>query len=715
MKKIAWLMLPLSLWLAWWLALVPRGIAQEPNRVEAIRKVAPWIIDHTAAGQTAEFLVILADQADVRGADRLPTKLAKGRYVVDVLRSEAERSQAALIQWLQARGVEYQAFYVVNAIWVKADRDIALALAARADVARLDGNPSIYNGVPQPEKLSNRQGSRPGTIETGIAYVRAPQVWNLGFTGQGIVVGGQDTGYRWDHPALKAQYRGWNGSAATHDYNWHDGIHTNSHGSNSCGINSPIPCDDYGHGTHTMGTVLGDDGGGNQIGMAPGAHWIGCRNMDNGWGSPASYLECFEFFLAPYSVNGTPGQGDPSKAPDVTNNSWSCPNYEGCNAQTLLQAVQAQRAAGILTVVSATNDGPACSTISEPPALYAEAYTVGALNTGTDLLASFSSLGPVTSDDSNRRKPDITAPGTNIRSSMSDGSYGYMSGTSMAAPHVAGAVALLWSARPGLKNDIATTEQLLDDAAVHLDSSMCNSSGWPNNSFGYGRLDIEAALYGVSLGTVPNQSADPASLVTYTLHLTNTGITTDTFSLSLDPGQWSSTLAFTRTKPLKANESLSVTVSTLIPIDALAYAHDSFTVTAASEIKPLRSAATVITTDVHAVRGTFLSPSVVEQYALPNSWITYTLRLTNTGNNTQTYALGLISTRTALLRPSSLTLPARQGQDVQVSLFLPPFLLENAHTYVLTWYDTFTGTLAAFAQLNTLVELHESYLPEISR
>jgi subtilisin family serine protease len=223
----------------------------------------------------------------------------------------------------------------------------------------------------------------------------APQVWNLGSTGQGIVVGGQDTGYLWDHPALQAHYRGWDGITVTHDYNWHDSIHSNMHGQNSCGVDSPVPCDDSGHGTHTMGTAVGDDGGSNQIGMAPGAKWIGCRNMDNDWGTPATYLECFEFFLAPYPITGTVAQGDPSKAPDVTNNSWSCPDYEGCNAATLLEALQVQRAAGIMTVVSATNDGTSgCSTIAEPPAIYADAYTVGALNTGSDTIAYFSSLGP---------------------------------------------------------------------------------------------------------------------------------------------------------------------------------------------------------------------------------------------------------------------------------------------------------------------------------
>ena len=247
----------------------------------------------------------------------------------------------------------------------------------------------------------------------------------MGFTGQGIVVAGQDTGIQWDHPALKNHYRGWNGTTASHDYNWHDSIHDT--GSN-CGANSPYPCDDNGHGTHTMGTVVGDDGGSNQIGMAPGAKWIGCRNMNEGVGSPVTYLECFEFFLAPYPVGGTPAQGNPDLAPDVTNNSWGCPfgappAGEGCVVNSLLAAVQAQRVAGIMTVVSAGNDGSGCSTTNDPPSYHDEVYTVGALNTGTDGIASFSSRGPVTQDGSNRRKPDITAPGTSIRSSVPGGGY----------------------------------------------------------------------------------------------------------------------------------------------------------------------------------------------------------------------------------------------------------------------------------------------------
>src|SRR5207249_808629 len=229
----------------------------------------------------------------------------------------------------------------------------------------------------------------------------------LGFNGQNVVVASADTGVRWTHNALKPHYRGWNGVTADHDYNWHDSIHS---GGGVCGPDSPQPCDDYFHGSHTTGTAIGDDGGVNQIGMAPGAKWIGCRNMDVGTGTPARYIECMEWFLAPYPIGG--GQGDPTKAPDITINSWECPDTEGCSFDTLQAAVEAQAAAGIMMVSAAQNAGPNCSTVENPPGIYEATYSVGALNTGFDTIASFSSRGPVTVDGSNRLKPDICGPGT---------------------------------------------------------------------------------------------------------------------------------------------------------------------------------------------------------------------------------------------------------------------------------------------------------------
>ncbi len=480
-----------------------------PVAVDAVNadnsKIAPWVMTHTEGGQQTEFLVALSEQADLSGAELLPTKAEKGRYVYETLWQTAQRTQAPILDWLKASGVEHRSYYIVNLIWVKADREVALALAARPDVVRLEGNPVIAQAIPQPEP-----GARPGApespdaIEAGVNYIKAPLVWSQGITGTGVVVGAQDTGYRWTHQALKNQYRGWDGMTASHDYNWHDSIHS---GGGSCGANSTFPCDDFGHGTHTAGTAVGWDGGANQIGVAPGAKWMGCRNMDVGNGTPATYIECYEFFLAPYPVGGTPAQGNPALAPDVVVNSWGCPPSEGCATDSLLAAVQANRAAGIFHEHSAGNGGSGCSTVSDPSAIYDEVFSVGALNTGFDTLASFSSRGPVTVDGSGRVKPDIAAPGTSTRSAYntSDTTYTYLSGTSMAGPHVAGAVALVISARPTLRGQVDLIEKILSDSAFRISTSSCSSTAgvYPNNLFGYGRLDVQAAIsLTLSLGTV---------------------------------------------------------------------------------------------------------------------------------------------------------------------------------------------------------------------
>jgi len=484
-------------------------------------KIAPWVMEHTANGQQSEFFVVLADQADLGPAASLQTKAEKGRFVYSTLLNKAQTTQGPILQWLRERGLEHHSFYIVNAILVTGTRQVAEALGARPDVARVEGNPHIQNHFPQPEAVDEGPPRVPATIEPGINYTHAPQVWALGFTGQNIVVASADTGVRWTHNALKPHYRGWDGQNADHDYNWHDSIHDSM--SNPCGNDSPFPCDDFFHGSHTCGTAIGDDGMGNQIGMAPGAKWIGCRNMDQGNGTPTRYIECMQWFLAPTRIGG--GDPDPTKAPDITINSWECPASEGCSFDTLQAAVEAQAAAGIMMVSAAQNSGPNCSTVQNPPGIYAATYSAGALSTGTDSIASFSSRGPVTSDGSGRIKPDISAPGTGTRScsNSSDSAYTTASGTSMATPHIAGAMALLWSALPSLRHQLAASRDAINNSAVHIASSQCGDPGPPNNVYGWGRVDILAAVSGGGTPTpTPTATATATATPTATATVSST-------------------------------------------------------------------------------------------------------------------------------------------------------------------------------------------------
>jgi len=498
-------------------------------------EVDPLVWETLRAEGRAEVIVVLRTQADLSGAEALPTKEAKGRYVYGALMAVAEATQRDLRAALDAQGAEYQPFYIVNALKVEADAALVRWLAARGDVARIVPNPWV-KGVP--DRPAGTFGQAPTAIEPNLTRVGAPDVWALGYTGQGVVVAGNDTGIDWDHPALVNHYREQQLGYGRHDFNWHDAIHS---GGGSCGANSPVPCDDYGHGTHTLGTVVGDDGGSNQIGMAPGAKWIGCRNMNVGDGSPATYIECFEFFLAPYPVSGTPDQGDPALAPDVINNSWGCPSSEGCDAGTLEAAVDALRQAGIVVVVSAGNSGYyGCGSVSTPPAIYQQSFTVGAFDHTNDQIASFSSLGPVTYDGQTYVKPNIAAPGVDIRSSVPGGGYeGGWSGTSMAAPHVTGAVALLLSAAPGYAGQVDALELALTSTAEPKSSGQCGDPNPPNNVWGWGILDVLAA---VQLPTLPDaafQSNSPVCLGDPLL-LTNTSTGADSWLWTFGDGEQSS-------------------------------------------------------------------------------------------------------------------------------------------------------------------------------
>jgi subtilisin family serine protease len=495
-------------------------------------KIAPWVMEKTTGGAKSSFIVVFSKQADTSGAAWLPTKEAKGEYVLDLLTKTAEESQGPLRNYLLSRGVRFRAYWIVNMITVEqGDFSLALDLAYSDDVKSIEGNPTIQNHFPtneevvaQDQRLAQTvrrlaEGMAPETIQWGITNTNAPSVWSAGFSGTNIVIGGEDTGYYWEHSQLQSKYRGWNGTTADHNYNWHDAVHS---GGGSCGADTTQPCDDGAggslyHGTHTMGTMVGGDGPGpdsNDYGMAYGATWIGCRNMDRGNGTPTLYIECHQWMLAPTDLNDD--NPDPTKAPHVINNSWGCPPSEGCpwGSNILLVSIQNLVNAGIVYDSSNGNDGvDGCGSVETgriyagPPAIYGKpwVFSTGSIDSA-NRLANSSSLGPVTINGS-RIKPDISAPGVGILSSYccTSSAIQYLSGTSMAAPHVAGAIALLFSARPALIGQVERVLYALEQTTAHDVTSngqpaTCGGTTWttyPSNFYGWGRLNIQAAVNSV--------------------------------------------------------------------------------------------------------------------------------------------------------------------------------------------------------------------------
>ena len=423
--------------------------------------------------------VIFKDQADISSIAAIPDREARLTAAYTQLTAHANESQADIRASLDRFGVKYTPYYLVNAMEVQGGTLVRLYLATRPEVDRVLPSPRL-RPIPPDEPSRGYETSVSGEPQWNIKMIGADKVWEeFGARGKGIVVGQSDSGADGSHPAIRDQYRG---RASGGDYNWFDPWDATT-----------SPNDEGGHGTHTLGTILGKGG----IGIAPEAQWIGCVNLDRNLANPALYLDCMQFMLAPFPHGGNPfTDGDPTKAAHALNNSWGCPELEGCDPTALEPAVNNLRAAGIFVAVSAGNDGPDCNTVKDPLALYDSVFSVGAVDEDGNIVG-FSSRGPVTVDGSGRMKPDIAAPGRYVISSMPLGTYGEMSGTSMAGPHVVGAVALLWSADPSLVGDIDRTEQILIRSARAYTGDRsygCFEGNIPNAAFGYGILDVYEAV-----------------------------------------------------------------------------------------------------------------------------------------------------------------------------------------------------------------------------
>ncbi len=438
------------------------------------------IVLYTFVGQPGlhgdRIFVILKEQADVSGAASMEDYNARRTFVYETLTSHANTTQGPLRDTLDTFRIGYRPYYLVNAIEVDGGPLMRLWLSTRPEVDRILDSPVLR---PLPENPVPISGGAPApdAPRWNLTMIGAERVWEeFGVRGAGIVIGESDSGVEVDHTELQDSYRGRNGN---HDYNWYDPW-----------LNSPVPYDFGGHGTHTTGSIVG-----NTVGVAPDAEFIACVNLERNLANPALYLDCMQFMLAPFPIGGDPlTDGDATRGAHVLNNSWGCPDVEGCDPNALLPGVTALRAAGVFVVASAGNSGPLCETVTDPLAIYDAAFSVGAVSQSGDL-TSFSSRGPVTVDGSNRIKPDIVAPGANVLSSYPHNTYEYADGTSMAGPHVVGVVALLWSANPDLIGDIDRTEQLLIDTADPASATDdCGTADSPSNTVGYGIVDAYEAV-----------------------------------------------------------------------------------------------------------------------------------------------------------------------------------------------------------------------------
>ncbi|MEW5987396.1 MAG: S8 family serine peptidase, partial [Chloroflexota bacterium] len=457
----------------------PLGRVQLPDRP----RIDPRLLSdlEAAADGQADFIVVMAEQADLSAAYAISDWNARGQYVYDTLKATADRTQAAIRALLESQGVAYRPFLTSNSLLANGDMELINTIAARADVAFLLANASVPLERNLPELMLPTTSFVPSTIEWGVARVNADDVWTTyGTRGEGIVVANVDTGVEYTHDALERQYRGAGGD---HDYNWYHP--TSPEGCDG----SAAPCDNDGHGTHTMGTMVGEDVSlTNQVGVAPGATWTACKGCEFNSCSFEALLACGDWIAAPTDLDGL--NPDPSQRPNIVNNSWGGSGGDFWYANV----VSAWRAAGIWPQFSGGNSGPQCST-SGSPGDYDLSFSAAAVDI-SDLAAGFSGRGPAT--NTGILKPNVSGPGVNVRSSYVGNGYALLSGTSMASPHVAGVVALLWSERPELIGQIEDTMWVMEQAADPLyTTDTCGGddpTSHPNHTYGWGMADALAAI-----------------------------------------------------------------------------------------------------------------------------------------------------------------------------------------------------------------------------
>jgi subtilisin family serine protease len=426
-----------------------------------------------AAPELVRVIVRLRTQVD---PSRIPGRSRHDRQaaLVRALRARAATDQPGLLDLLRRRRAQgsvtdVTSLWVVNAVSVTATTSVVREIAARPEVAEIAPDRTVT----APPAVS----AAGAPAEANLDAVGAPALWDLGLTGQGSVVAVMDTGVDASHPDLAARWRGGGNS-------WYD----------PNGQHPTVPTDVNGHGTATTGVIVGGSAGGTSLGVAPGASWIAVKIFnDRGIASTSAIHKGYQWLLDP---DGNPATAD---APDVVNDSWTG-SAAGCNLE-FQPDLRNLRAAGILPVFSAGNYGGADGTVLSP-ANVPEAVAVGSVDGGSVVDPS-SSRGPSACDQ--RIVPRLVAPGVDVRTTDLYGGYLDASGTSVAAPHVTGVLALLLGAYPDLSADRqqAALENTADDLGVP----------GPDNAYGYGRVNAPAAYRWLATAPDFTVAASPADAV----------------------------------------------------------------------------------------------------------------------------------------------------------------------------------------------------------
>lgn len=446
-------------------------------------------LNETSKIEYIRVLCLLKDRVDIVGLDKFLTEIKatpefRSSTVINALQENANQTQAQLITFLTTKlnsgeVKSFQSFWITNLIMVEANRDVINQLANREEIelmdldALLQLDPYFFEGT-APDKTNS--------AETGLKVINADKLWKLGITGEGRLVMNIDTGVEGTHPALNSR---WRGNFVPSNQAWFD-PETNT--------TTPTDCDD--HGTHTMGIMCGRAGS-DTIGVAPDAQWIAAKTICSSPHTSKS-IAAFQWAMNPDNNPNTVND-----MPDVISNSWHDPNTTNECTGIYKTTFDAVEAAGIAVVFSAGNQGPSASTITKPKNINTNEVNVFAVgningNTAGYPIANSSSRGPSTCGGTGSLliKPEVVAPGTSVRSAIRGGTYGTMSGTSMASPHVAGAIALLKQVFPDLTG--TQIKYALYNTAVDL------GVDGEDNTYGKGLIDVYAAfLYLSNRDSVP--------------------------------------------------------------------------------------------------------------------------------------------------------------------------------------------------------------------